>query len=317
MRIIDKIKNAGDTLFSFEILPPLKGKSIESIFKCIDGLMDFNPAFIDVTYHREEYILKKRPDGSFDRISTRKRPGTVAICASIQNKYKVDAVPHIICGGFTREDTENALIDLDFLGIENVLALRGDNLKSESHFMPEPLGNKNALELIHQVKNMNNGIYLDGELQEPTATSFCIGAACYPEKHQDAPNFKSDLNFLKRKVEAGAEFLTTQMFFDNKKYFDFLDKCKENGIDVPVIPGIKPITKKNQLYLLPKFFNSDIPFELSNEVEQAKTDEAVKQIGAEWCIEQCKELKSRGVPVIHFYTMGYAETTRAIAKEVY
>ena len=317
MKIIEKIKNAKSALFSFEILPPLKGKSIESIFKCIDGLIEFDPAFIDVTYHREEYILKKRPDGSFDRISTRKRPGTVAICASIQNKYKVDAVPHIICGGFTKEDTENALIDLDFLGIRNVLALRGDNLKSESHFMPEPRGNSNALELIHQVKNMNNGIYLDEELENPTPTSFCVGAACYPEKHQDAPNFKSDLNFLKRKVEAGAEFLTTQMFFDNKKYFSFLDKCKENGINVPIIPGIKPITKKNQLFLLPKIFNSDIPFELSNEIENAKTEEAVKQIGIEWCIEQCKELKARKVPVIHFYTMGYAETTRAIAKEVY
>lgn len=317
MQIIEKIKKAENTLFSFEILPPLKGKSIDSIFKCIDGLMDYNPAFIDVTYHREEYILKKRPDGSFDRISIRKRPGTVAICASIQNKYKVDAVPHIICGGFTKEDTENALIDLDFLGIRNVLALRGDNLKSESHFTPEARGNSNSLELIHQVKNMNNGIYLDEELENPTATDFCVGAACYPEKHQDAPNFKSDLNFLKRKVEAGAEFLTTQMFFDNNKYFDFLEKCKSAEINVPIIPGIKPITKKNQLFLLPKIFNTDIPFELSNEIEKAKTDEHVKQIGIEWCIEQCRELKAKGVPVLHFYTMGFAETTKAIVKEVY
>lgn len=317
MKIIDKIKNAENTLFSFEILPPLKGKSIESIFNCIDGLIDFNPAFVDVTYHREEYILKKRPDGSFDRISTRKRPGTVAICASIQNKYKVDAVPHIICGGFTKEDTENALIDLDFLGIRNVLVLRGDNLKTESHFIPEPKGNANSLELIHQVKNMNNGIYLDEELENPTATSFCIGAACYPEKHQDAPNVMSDLNFLKRKVEAGAEFLTTQMFFDNSKYFSFLKKCEEHGINVPIIPGIKPITNKTQLYLLPKIFNIEIPFELSNEVEKAKTNEAVKQIGIEWCIEQCKELKQKKVPVIHFYTMGYADTTRQVASVVY
>lgn len=317
MRIIDKIRNAESTLFSFEILPPLKGKSIESIFKCIDGLIDFNPAFIDVTYHREEYILKKRPDGSFDRISTRKRPGTVAICASIQNKYKVDAVPHIICGGFTKEDTENALIDLDFLGIRNVLLLRGDNLKTESHFIPEPRGNSNSLELIHQVKNMNNGIYLDEELENPTPTSFCIGAACYPEKHQDAPNVKSDLNFLKRKIEAGAEFLTTQMFFDNSKYFDFVKKCVDNGINVPIIPGIKPITNKKQLFLLPKIFNIDIPFELSNEIEKAKSDEAVKKIGIEWCTKQCKELKDKKVPVIHFYTMGYADTTRQVAKAIY
>ncbi len=317
MKIIDKINKAKNTLFSFEILPPLKGKSIESIFNCIDGLIDFNPAFIDVTYHREEYIMKKRPDGSFDRISTRKRPGTVAICASIQNKYKVDAVPHIICGGFTKEDTENAFIDLDFLGIRNVLLLRGDNLKTESHFTPEPRGNANSLELIYQVKNMNNGIYLDEELENPTPTSFCIGAACYPEKHQDAPNVRSDLNFLKRKVEAGAEFLTTQMFFDNSKFFNFIKKCNENGINVPVIPGIKPITNKNHLYLLPKIFNIDIPFELSNEIEKAKTHEAVKQIGLEWCIAQCKELKQNKVPVIHFYTMGYAETTRQIVSAVY
>ena len=317
MQIIEKIKQAKDTLFSFEILPPLKGKSIDSIFKCIDGLVEFNPAFIDVTYHREEYILKKRPDGSFDRISTRKRPGTLAICASIQNKYKVDAVPHIICGGFTKEDTENALIELDFLGIRNVLLLRGDNLKTESHFTPEPKGHSNSLELIHQVKNMNNGIYLDEELENPTPTSFCIGGACYPEKHQDAPNVKSDLNFLKRKTEAGAEFLTTQMFFDNKKYFDFVDLCRNDGITVPIIPGIKPITNKNQLFLLPKIFNTDIPFELSNEIEKAKTDEAVKQIGIEWCRAQCKELKEHKVPVIHFYTMGFAETTRAIAKGLF
>jgi len=317
MRIIDKIKKAKATLFSFEILPPLKGKSIDSIFKCIDGLIEFDPAFIDVTYHREDYILKKRPDGSFDRISTRKRPGTVAICASIQNKYKVDAVPHIICGGFTKEDTENALIDLDFLEIRNVLALRGDNLKSESHFVPENRGNSNSLELIHQIRNMNNGIYLDEELENPTPTSFCIGAACYPEKHQDAPNFKSDLNFLKRKVEAGAEFLTTQMFFDNQKFIDFVDKCREESIHVPIIPGIKPITKRNQLFLLPKIFNSDIPFELSNEIEKAKTDKEVQEIGIEWCIKQCKELKAMGVPVIHFYTMGYHDTTKSIAKAIY
>jgi methylenetetrahydrofolate reductase (NADPH) len=317
MRITDKIKNAQSTLFSFEILPPLKGKSIDSIFNCIDNLVEFNPAFIDVTYHREEYILKKRPDGGFDRVSTRKRPGTVAICASIQNKYKVDAVPHIICGGFSKEDTENALIDLDFLGIENVLALRGDNLKSETHFSPEPRGNHNALELIHQVKNMNNGIYLDEELENPEPTSFCIGAACYPEKHQDAPNEKSDMNFLKRKVEAGAEFLTSQMFFDNTKYFEFVEKCRVEGINVPIIPGIKPLSNKKQLYLLPKIFNTQIPYELSAEIEKAKTDESVKQIGLEWCIAQCKELKAKGVPVLHFYTMGYSELTKAIVKQVY
>ncbi|MCC6721780.1 MAG: methylenetetrahydrofolate reductase [NAD(P)H] [Bacteroidia bacterium] len=317
MKIIDKIKKSDKTLFSFEILPPLKGSSINSIFHCIDKLIEFEPSFVDVTYHREEFILKKRADGSYDRIVTRKRPGTVAICASIQNKYKVDAVPHIICGGFTKEDTENALIDLDFLGIRNILALRGDNAKTETQFVPEPGGNRNALELINQVSNMNSGIYLDEELQNPTPTDFCIGAACYPEKHQDAPNMMSDLNYTKRKVEAGAEFLTTQMFFDNKNYFSFIEKCKEAGINIPIIPGIKPITNRNQLYLLPKYFKIDIPFELSNAIEKAKTDEEVKQIGIDWCIEQCKELKATSVPVLHFYTMGYPDITSKIAKQVF
>lgn len=317
MKITEKINNSKETLFSFEILPPLKGKSIDSIFDCIDKLIEFSPSFVDVTYHREEFILKKRADGSYDRIVTRKRPGTVAICASIQNKFKVDAVPHIICGGFTKEDTENALIDLDFLGIRNILALRGDNAKTESQFIPEPGGNRNALELINQVRNMNSGIYLDEELQNPTPTDFCIGAACYPEKHQDAPNFMSDLNYTKRKVEAGAEFLTTQMFFDNNKYFEFVDKCKILGINVPIIPGIKPITNRKQLFLLPKHFKIDIPYELTNEIENAKTDEDVKQIGIEWCINQCRELKTKKVPVLHFYTMGYPDITRKIAKAVF
>jgi len=317
MRIIDKIKKSNSTLFSFEILPPLKGKSINSIFNCIDGLMEFSPAFIDVTYHREEYKIKSRSDGSHDKVSIRKRPGTVAICASIQNKYKVDAVPHIICGGFTKEDTENALIDLDFLGIENVLALRGDNLKTEYDFKAEIGGHSNALELIHQLKNMNNGIYLDEELENPTPTSFCIGAAGYPEKHKDARDIASDLNFLKRKVEAGTEFITTQMFFDNSKYFDFVDLCRTLGINIPIIPGIKPLTKANQINKLPEFFDLEIPFELANEVRKATNEQAVKQIGIEWCINQCRELKSKGVPVIHFYTMSIMEDTRAVAREVF
>lgn len=317
MKIIDHIREAKGTLFSFEILPPLKGASIDALYSGIDPLMEFKPRFIDVTYHREEYVLRERPDGSFDKVATRKRPGTVGICAAIMNKYKVDAVPHLICGGFTREETENALIDLAFLGIDNVLALRGDNLKGESMFVPEENGNRNALELIFQVKNMNNGIYLDDELRNATPTNFCIGAAGYPEKHQDAPNLKSDMNFMKRKAEAGAEFIVTQMFFNNQKYFDFVKQCRDNGIEVPIIPGLKPFATRKQLYALPKIFHIDLPEDLVDAVEACKNDADVKKIGIEWCIQQSKELKAAGVPVLHYYTMGKSEATYQVAREVF
>lgn len=314
MKIIEHIEKRQGTLFSFEILPPLKGVGIQSIFDGIDPLMEFNPSFIDVTYHREDFLLKQRADGSFDRVSTRKRPGTVAICAAIQNKYHIDAVPHIICGGFTRDDTETALIELNFLGIDNVLALRGDARKGDVNFIPENRGNKNALDLIHQVKNMNSGIYLDEELTNATESDFCIGAACYPEKHMDAPNLQSDLKFLKRKVEAGAEFLVTQMFFDNQHYFDFVQKCRDIGINVPIIPGIKPISTKKQLMVLPKIFHIDVPEELVNQVEKCSNNEEVKQVGIEWTTKQCKELMAQDVPVLHFYTMGKAYQTKEICS---
>jgi len=305
------------TLFSFEVLPPMKGKSIESLYQAINPLMEFKPAFVDVTYHREEYILKPRPNGGYDKISTKKRPGTVAICAAIMNKYHVEAVPHIICGGFSKDETENALIDLNFLGIQNVLALRGDNLREERNFTPEKNGNSNALDLIRQITDMNNGVYQDQELENPTITDFCIGAAGYPEKHIDAPNIESDLKFLKRKVDAGAEFITTQMFFDNKKYFEYVKRCREAGINVPIIPGIKPITKKAQFYTLPKIFNMDIPVELSNELEKAKDDAAARQIGIEWCIQQCRELHANKVPALHFYTMSFSSSTKEVVSEVF
>jgi len=317
MKIIEHIEKRQGTLFSFEILPPLKGVGIQSIFDGIDPLMEFNPSFIDVTYHREDFLLKQRADGSFDRVSTRKRPGTVAICAAIQNKYHIDAVPHIICGGFTRDDTETALIELNFLGIDNVLALRGDARKGDVNFIPENRGNKNALDLIHQVKNMNSGIYLDEELTNATESDFCIGAACYPEKHMDAPNLQSDLKFLKRKVEAGAEFLVTQMFFDNQHYFDFVQKCRDIGINVPIIPGIKPISTKKQLMVLPKIFHIDMPEELVNQVEKCSNKEEVKQVGIEWTTKQCKELMAQDVPVLHFYTMGKAYQTKEICKNIF
>ncbi len=317
MKITEHLKNANKTLFSFEILPPLKGENIQSIYKAIDPLMEFNPAFVDVTYHREEFVLKQKANGLFEKIATKKRPGTVAICAAIMHKYKIDAVPHLICGGFSKEDTENALIDLNFLGIDNILALRGDNLKNESAFQPEANGNANALELIYQIKNMNSGIYLDEELSNAQVTDFCIGAAGYPEKHTDAPNLNSDLKFLKRKVESGAEFIVTQMFYDNDKYFKFVERCRKEGINVPIIPGIKPIANKKQLSILPKIFHIDIPEELCNEIEQAKTSDEVKNIGIEWCAKQCIELIKNNAPVLHFYTMGKSETTKKVCEKIF
>lgn len=317
MKIVDHINGTNKTLFSFEILPPLKGAGIKSLFEGIDPLMEFNPSFIDVTYHREDYVLKKRQDGSYDRISTRKRPGTVAICAALQNHYKVDAVPHIICGGFTKEDTENALIELNFLGIDNILALRGDARKGDTHFEPEKGGNKNALDLIHQIKNMNAGIYLDEEITNSAESNFCIGAACYPEKHADAPNIESDMKYLKRKVEAGAEFLVTQMFFNNQEYFDFVEKCRSMGITIPIIPGIKPITTRKQVYMLPKIFHIDIPVEITQEIENCKDDKDIANIGTQWAIQQCKELMEKGAPVLHFYTMGKSTQTKKICEAIF
>ena len=317
MKLTKYIEEAEKTLFSFEILPPLKGGSIERLFSGIEPLMEFKPSFVDVTYHREEFVMRKRQDDSYDKVSIRKRPGTVAICGAIMQRFDVEAVPHIICGGFTRDETENALIDLNFLGIDNVLAIRGDNQRGERNFTPEKGGNKNALELIRQIEDMNNGIYLDEELKNPNPTNFCIGAAGYPEKHIDAMNLDNDLNFLKQKVQAGAEFITTQMFFDNTKYFEFVDRCRAAGITVPIIPGIKPITRKKQMYNLPKIFNIDIPLALSEAMESVKSDEDAYKVGTEWCIEQCKELQQKGVPVLHFYTMGLSNATKEIASKLF
>jgi methylenetetrahydrofolate reductase (NADPH) len=317
MKVIDHIKrNPGKTLFSIEILPPLKGKGIEFVFKGIDPLMEFKPAFIDVTYHREEFIIKKLADGTEDKISTKKRPGTVAICAAIMNKYKVDTVPHLICGGFSREETEHALIDLNFLGIDNILVLRGDNAKNEKVFVPEPNGNKNALELLQQIQNLNKGKYLDEEIIEATASDFCCGVAGYPEKHYEALDHQCDLDFLKKKIDAGAEFVVTQMFFNNKKYFEFVKCIRDAGITVPIIPGIKPLTTRKQLEGLAKVFSIEMPEDLVKEVSKAHDDQ-VKQIGLDWCVQQCKELKDAGVPVLHFYTMGYSEATKYIASRVF
>lgn len=317
MKVTDHITRSKETLFTIEILPPLKGESIQTLFTAIEPLMEFKPPFIDVTYHREEYTYKKRENGFLEKVATRKRPGTVGICAAIMNRFKVDAVPHIICGGFSKEETENALIDLHFLGIDNVLVLRGDAIKSEGKFIPETDGHAFATELLEQVIHMNKGIYLDEELQNVVPTDFCIGVAGYPEKHFEAPNLKSDLKWLKRKVEMGAEYIVTQMFFDNKRFFEFSDLCKSQGIHVPIIPGLKPITTKNQVNVLPSIFHIDIPEELSEAVEACKTTDAVKQIGIEWAISQSKELKAAGVPVLHYYSMGKSESIMKIAQEVF
>ena len=318
MKVTEHIENAnGKSLFSFEILPPLKGQNIQSIFDSIDPLMEFNPPFIDVTYHREEYEFKELPSGLLQKKIVKKRPGTVGICAGIQNKYDVDAIPHILCGGFTKEDTENLLIDLDFLGIDNVVALRGDALKNEIYFKPEKEGNQYATELVTQINNLNKGIYLDEELQNSSCTNFCIGVAGYPEKHMEAPSMDSDIHFLKQKIKNGATYIITQMFFDNKKFFDFVSKCRKEGISVPIIPGLKPIASKKQLNLIPHRFKVDLPDELIMEVVRANSPEAIKQIGIEWCINQSKELMQAGIPVLHYYSMGKAENIRTIAKAVF
>lgn len=318
MKVTEHIANAsGKTQFSFEILPPLKGQNIQCIFDGIDPLMEFNPPFIDVTYHREEYEYKELGNGLLQKKIVKKRPGTVGICAGIQNKYNVDAIPHILCGGFTKEDTENLLIDLDFLGIDNVVALRGDAVKSEIYFKPEKDGNGYASELVKQISDLNNGKYLDADLQNTNATDFCIGVAGYPEKHIEAPSLDSDIHFLKQKIANGADYIITQMFFDNKKFFDFVSKCRKAGINVPIITGLKPIATKKQLNLIPHRFSLELPDDLIMAVVKAKDNEAVKQIGIEWCIAQSKELVKAGIPVLHYYSMGKAENIKAIAKEVF
>jgi len=316
MKVTDHLKTAKDTLFSFEILPPLKGKGIQSIFDGIDPLMEFKPKFVNVTYHREEFLYKERENGLLEKIAIRKRPGTVGICAAIMNKYTVDAVPHLICGGFSKEETENALIDLQFLGIDNVLALRGDSIKTESSFRPHNDGHEFAVDLIGQISEMNSGKYLIDDIKlEPT--NFCIGAAGYPEKHFEAMNLTTDLNYLKAKVDAGAEYIVTQMFFDNQKFFAFVDACRAIGINVPILPGLKPIKTLRHISFLPKFFHIDYPEKLSKEVLKCKSNEDVQQVGLEWGIAQSKELMAAGVPCIHYYTMSNSEMVRSIAKEVF
>lgn len=317
MKITEHLENAKSTLFSFEILPPLKGESLKDLLEGISPLMEFKPPFVDVTYHREEFIYKQHPNGLLEKVSTKKRPGTVGICAAIMNKFHLDAVPHLLCGGFTKEETENALIDLNFIGVENVLALRGDAPKSEGKFVPEKNGHCYTSELVDQIARMNNGRYLHEETEIGFQTDFCIGVAGYPEKHFEAPSMKFDLKYLKEKVAKGAEYIVTQMFFDNQKYFEFVKKVREAGITVPIIPGIKPISTIGQITMLPRTFFLDLPDELMDELEKCKTNSEVKEVGIEWAIQQSKELVAANVPSLHFYTMSKADTTYKIAKEVF
>ncbi len=318
MKVTQYFENAGDsTLFSFEVLPPLKGQHIQTLFDHIDPLMEFNPPFIDVTYHREEFEYKKLPNGLMERKTVRKRPGTVGICAALQNKYKIDAVPHIICGGFTKEETENALIDLNFLGIDNIMVLQGDARKPDRDFKPEIGGHAYASELLEQVVNLNRGIFLDDELEQAHHSDFCIGVSGYPEKHMAAPNLELDMKYLKQKVEKGADYIVTQMFFDNQKYIDFVTKCREMDIKIPIVPGLKPITSLRQLTILPQIFHIDLPYDLTNALEKAKNNDQAKEIGIEWAIQQSKELIEFGVPTLHYYSMGKSESVFKVAQEVF
>ncbi len=310
-------KAGGDTLISFEVLPPLKGGSMQAIFDSLDPLMEFKPPFIDVTYHREEFIYTKMPSGYYEKTSIRKRPGTVGICAAIMHRYGVDAVPHLICGGFTLEDTENALIDLNFLNINNVLAIRGDARKFEGRFVPETGGHMYAIDLVKQIVDMNHGKYLDTNIENGMKMDFCIGVAGYPEKHFESPNLDLDLKFTKEKIDAGADYIVTQMFFDNKKYFRFVENCRKVGINVPIVPGLKPLTKKYQLNSIPRIFHVDLPEELANAMMKAKDAQARIEVGVEWSIAQARELKEAGVPCLHFYTMGDSENIRRIAEAVF
>ncbi|MEA1787303.1 methylenetetrahydrofolate reductase [NAD(P)H] [Arenibacter sp. GZD96] len=317
MKVTDHIKAAnGNTLFSFELIPPVKGRSIQELYNNIDPLMEFNPPFIDVTTSREEYIYIDK-DGLLDKKLTRMRPGTVGICASIKHKYKVDTVPHVLCGGFTKEETEYMLIDCQYLGIDNVMALRGDAMKDEKYFEPTKGGHAYASDLVAQIRNMSNGNYLHEVVETDNCIDFCIGVAGYPEKHLEAPSLISDLKRLKAKIDAGADYVVTQMFFDNQKYFQFVNAARDIGITVPIIPGIKPIAVKKHLQLLPHVFRIDIPQDLIDAVDHCKNNAEVRQVGIEWSIQQSKELKKAGVPVLHYYSMGKSDNIRAIAKEVF
>ena len=317
MKVIDIINNASKTVFSFELLPPLKGNDTSKIYRTIESLTDFDPKYINITTHRDEIEFKEKEDGTIVKRTVRKRPGTVAIAASIQHKYGIPVVPHILCGGFSKSETEHVLIDLNFLGIENVLALRGDGIKSQHIFTPEKGGHRYASQLVEQIVNLKNGKYLEEDLKNNTPLDFCIGVAGYPEKHFEAPNMDQDLVYLKNKIEAGADYIVTQMFFDNQVYHDFVDKCRANGITVPIIPGIKPINAVSQLTVLPKIFSINLPNELSAELAKCKNNKEARQVGTEWAIHQAKDLVATNAPSLHIYTYGISDNVKEIVKAVF
>jgi len=317
MHVTEHLAYAKETLVSFEVLPPLKGRTISYVYDHLDPLMEFKPSWINVTYHRSETYIRKNADGLEDKVDVRKRPGTVGICSAIMNHYNMDAVPHMICGGFSKRETEDALIDLQYLGIDNVLVLRGDPEKGQKIFIPELDGNKQAIDLLKQVVELNNGEYLDKEIINGSKTNFCMGVSGYPEKHFEAPSLEFDLQKAKDKVDAGAQYIMTQMFFDNKKYFEYVNACRNIGITVPIIPGLKPIMNKKQLTILPDIFFVDIPADLRNAMLEATTEEACEQVGTEWLIQQSKELKAAGVPVLHYYTLGKPQVVKNVCKKVF
>lgn len=317
MRVIDLIKHADETAFSFEVLPPIKGTGIEKLYQDIDTLLEFNPKYINITTHRSEYVYKELGNGLFERARLRRRPGTVAVAAAIHNKYNITTVPHILCSGFSREDIEYELLDLQFLNITDLLVLRGDKAKHQSSFSPEPNGHEHAIDLAEQINNFNKGLFVDGSPIKVTNTPFSYGVACYPEKHEEAPNLEQDIYWLKKKMEAGAEYAVTQLFYDNNKYFSFVDKARKEGINIPIIPGIKPFRKQSQLTMVPKTFKVDIPQELTKEALKCKTEEETEALGIEWCICQCKELIKHGVPSIHFYSVGAVNSIKQVAKAIY
>lgn len=317
MKVIDIINNSDKTVFSFELLPPLKGNDARNIYRTIESLIDYDPKYINITTHRDEMVFKELSDGTIEKRTVRKRPGTVAIAAAIQHKYGIPVVPHILCGGFSKSETEHVLIDLNFMGIENVLALRGDGLKTDHIFRPNTDGHANADQLVEQIVNLRNGKYLEPDLKNNSPLDFCVGVAGYPEKHFESPNFDTDMMYLKRKVDAGADYIVTQMFFDNKVYYNFVDKCREAGITVPIIPGIKPINLKNQLTVLPKIFSIDLPQELASELAKCKTNDDAKIVGTEWAIHQSKDLVAHNVPSLHMYTYGVSDNARKIVEAVF
>ena len=317
MRVVDLIKNIDNTAFSFEVLPPIKGTGIEKLYETVESLLDFGPKYINITTHRSEYVYKELGNGLFERSRLRRRPGTVAVAAALHNKYHITTVPHILCSGFSREDIEYELLDLQFLNITDLLVLRGDKAKHESVFTPEPNGPSHAIELEEQINNFNKGVFIDGSPIKITNTPFSYGVACYPEKHEESPNMEQDIYWLKKKVEAGAEYAVTQLFYDNNKYFDFVERVRKEGIDIHIIPGIKPFRKLSQLTVIPKTFKVDIPQELALEALKCKTDEEANALGVEWCINQCKELIKFGVPSIHFYTVGAVDSIKQVAKAIY